>query len=308
MINKINELKNITFGPDMIGIAPASRFSSDDPIFKILPETKSVICLCYRILRGTHRGIEEGTSYHHFTTMAIEVLEETVMPMMALRCARILEEEGYIALPQKKTQVVMQEEDSTNPEILYNKIYRGKKAEYQMKYEESAAKCGLGEIGMSGTLLTDDYGPLQRYCFVLTDAELPETPEFKAHICDNCGECVKACPGKAIHDKKKEPWQCAAYYAGANMSKNPFMSQHALPNMEDRLEILKGEKQLSPEKSRAVMNEISYYPPIMHSYISSICGNACDRACFIHLEEKGVLNKKFKNKFRKREEWFLDVK
>ena len=202
----------------------------------------------------------------------------------------------------------MQEEDSTNPEILYNKIYRGKKAEYQMNYEKSAAKCGLGEIGMSGTLLTDDFGPLQRYCFVLTDAELEPTPEFKAHICDNCGECINACPGKAIKDKKKEPWQCAAYYAGANMSKNPFMSSHALPHREDRLEILNGEKQLSAEDSKDVMNNISYYPPIMHSYISSICGNACDRACYIHLEEKGVLNKKFKNKFRTREEWKLDVK
>ena len=308
MINKIYELKNISLGPDMIGIAPASRFDENDPIFKILPETKSVICLGYRILRGTHRGIEEGTAYHHYTTMAIEVLEETVMPMMALRCARILEEEGYIALPQKKNQVVMQEEDSTNPEILYNKIYRGKKAEYQMNYEESAAKCGLGEIGMSGTLLTDDFGPLQRYCFVLTDAELEPTPEFKAHICDNCGECIKACPGKAIKDKTKEPWQCAAYYAGANMSKNPFMSSHALPHRADRLEILNGEKQLSAEDAKDVMNNISYYPPIMHSYISSICGNACDRACYIHLEEKGVLNKKFKNKFRTREEWKLDVK
>lgn len=308
MIEKINGLKNISLGPDLIGIAPASRFDKNDPIFKILPETKSVICLCYRILRGTHRGIEEGTSYHHYTTMAIEVLEETVMPMMALRCARILEEEGYIALPQKKTQTIMQEEDSTNPEMLYNKIYRGKSAEFQMNYAESAAKCGIGEIGVSGTLLTDDFGPLQRYCFVLTDAELEPTPEFKAHICDNCGECLKACPGNAIHDKKKEPWQCAAYYAGANMSKNPFMSQHAFPDREDRLEILKGEKQLTPEESRMVMNEISYYPPIMHSYISSICGNACDRACYVHLEEKGVLNKKFKEKFRKREEWVLDVK
>ena len=83
MINKINELKKISLGPDMIGIAPASRFDEDDPIFKILPETKSVICLVYRVLRGTHRGIEEGTAYHHFTTMAIEVLDETVMPMMA---------------------------------------------------------------------------------------------------------------------------------------------------------------------------------------------------------------------------------
>lgn len=308
MINKINELCSMSFGPDLIGIAPASRFDKDDPIFKILPETKSVICLCYRILRGTHRGIEEGTSYHHYTTMAIEVLEETVMPMMTLRCARILEEEGYIALPQRKTQTIMQEADSTNPEMLYNKIYRGKTAEYQMNYAETAAKCGLGEIGMSGTLLTDAYGPLQRYCFVLTDAVLPATEEFVPHICDNCGKCIEACPGKAIHDKKKEPWQCAAYYAGANMSKNPFMSQNAFPNREDRLEILSGEKRLDSADARAVINEISYYPPIMHSYISSICGNACDRACFIHLEEKGVLTKTFINKFRKRDEWVLDVK
>ena len=179
MINKINELKGMSFGPDLIGIAPASRFDVNDPIFKILPETKSVICLGYRILRGTHRGIEEGTSYHHYTTMAIEVLEETVMPMMALRLARILEEEGFVALPQKRTQTIMQEEDSTNPEILYNKIYRGKSAEYQMNYEHAAAKCGLGEIGVSGTLLTEDYGPLQRYCFVLTDAEtLPKTISY----------------------------------------------------------------------------------------------------------------------------------
>lgn len=75
-----------------------------------------------------------------------------------------------------------------------------KKAEYQMNYELAASKCGLGEIGMSGTLLTDDFGPLQRYCFVLTDAELEPTAEFVPHICDNCGKCVKACPGNAIHD------------------------------------------------------------------------------------------------------------
>lgn len=307
MINKINELKNLSLGPDMIGIAPASRFEKDDPIFKILPETKSVICLAYRVLRGTHRGIEEGTTYYHYSTMGLEVLEETVMPMMALRCARIVEEEGYIGLPQRRTQTIMQEEDSTNPEVLYNQIYRGK-SEYQMNFEDAAAKCGLGEIGMSGTLLTDDYGPLQRYCFVLTDAELEPTPEFKAHICDNCGECMKACPGNAIKDGKKQPWQCAAYYAGANGSKNPFMSPKALPDREDRLEILNGKKQLTPEDSMEVIEEIAYYPPIMHKYISSICGRACDRACYIHLEEKGVLNKKFERKFRQHDEWVLDVR
>lgn len=308
MIKRINELKKMSFGPDMIGVAPASRFDKDDAIFKILPETKSVICLVYRVLRGTHRGIEEGTSYHHFTTMAIEVLDETVMPMMLLRCARIIEEEGYTALPQRRSQQIMRETDSTNPEMLYNKIYRGMENEYQMDFEASAAKCGVGEIGMSGSLLTEDFGPLQRYCFVLTDAEIEPTEEFVPHICDSCGECAKACPGQAIHDGVKEPWQCAAYYAGANMSKNPFMSTHALPDREDRLEILSGEKQLTEEDAKDVINNISYYPPIMHSYISSICGKACDRACYIHLEEKGVLKKRFKEKFRKREEWKLDVK
>lgn len=147
-----------------------------------------------------------------------------------------------------------------------------------------------------------------RYCFIVTDMELDEDPLIETPLCDNCGECIKACPGNAIHDKKKEPWQCAAYYAGANMSKNPFMSQNAFPNREDRLEILTGEKRLDSKNAREVINEISYYPPIMHSYISSICGNACDRACFIHLEEKGVLKQKFHNKFRTHEEWFLDVK
>ena len=308
MINRIYDLKNITYGPDIIGIAPASRFDADDPIFKILPETKSVICLAYRIPRGVQRGIEEGTTYYHYSTIGIECLEETIMPMMTLRCARILEEEGYIGLPQRKTQTIMQEENSTNPEILYNHIRRGLTQEYQMNYVESAAKCGIGEIGLSGTLLTDDFGPLQRYCFVLTDAELEPTPEFEAHICDGCGKCMEACPGNAIKDKVKDPWQCAAYYAGANMSKNPFMSPHAFPDREDRLEILSGKKQLTPEDAKAVINEISYYPPIMHSYISSICGHACDRACYVHLEEKGVLNKKFHNKFRTRDEWVLEIK
>ena len=98
------------------------------------------------------------------------------------------------------------------------------------------------------------------------------------------------------------------------MNKNVPMETKALEiptvlgELEDRLEILSGEKQLTAEDAKDVINNISYYPPIMHSYISSICGHACDRACYVHLEEKGVLNKKFHNKFRTREEWVLEVK
>jgi hypothetical protein len=61
--------------------------------------------------------------------MAVENMEETVMPMATLRVANLIEAEGYIALPQRRHQNIMQETDGMNPEVAYDSIYRGRKAE-----------------------------------------------------------------------------------------------------------------------------------------------------------------------------------
>ena len=45
-----------------------------------------------------------------------------------------------------------------------------------MDFEKCAVACGLGELGFSGSILTDEFGPNQRWGFILTDAELPEDP------------------------------------------------------------------------------------------------------------------------------------
>ena len=74
-------------GADLIGFAPAERFENDNPVFKIMPETKTVIGLGFRVLRGTYRGIEEGSTYYQYTTMGVENMEETVMPMTQLKIA-----------------------------------------------------------------------------------------------------------------------------------------------------------------------------------------------------------------------------
>ena len=66
---------------DIVGFAPIDRFDKNDPIFKIMPETKTVICLVFGLLRGMFRGIEEGSTYYQYTTMAVENMEETIMPM-----------------------------------------------------------------------------------------------------------------------------------------------------------------------------------------------------------------------------------
>ena len=295
-------------GADLVGFAPAARFGENDPIFKILPTTKTVIGLGFRVLRGIYRGVEEGTTYYQYTTMGVENMEETIMPMAQLKIANLIEAEGFLALPQRRHQQIMAEENSTNPEVAYDAIYRGKPQEVQIDFLNAAINCGLGEKSFHGTLLTDEFGPMIRYCFILTDAELEESPLVKPHLCDNCGACAAACPGKAIAaDGKVDPWQCSVYYNGANGTKNPFMPPDAFADFENRLEIIAGEAQVTPETARKILDKIYFYPPAHHSYPCSICGRACDVACYVHLEEKGVLTRKHKTPFRKRAPWAFDL-
>ncbi len=109
---------------DIVGFTSVDRFEKDDPVFKIMPEVKTVIGLGFRILRGIYRGIEEGSTYYQYSTVAVENMEETIMPMAQLRVSMYIEEEGFTALPQRRYQQIMAEEDSTNPEVAYDAIYR----------------------------------------------------------------------------------------------------------------------------------------------------------------------------------------
>ena len=63
---------------DLVRFAPAERFDKNDPIFRIMPEVKTVICFGYQLLRGMFRGIEEGSTYYQYTTMAVETLDRWV--------------------------------------------------------------------------------------------------------------------------------------------------------------------------------------------------------------------------------------
>jgi ferredoxin len=310
-------------GADLVGFSSIERFR-DLPREKnpltIFPETKTVIGLGFRVLRGMLRGIEEGSTFYHYTTLGIELLEDVYMPDIMLEMCSKIEDMGYIGVPQKKTQLLMDDEDNTNPEMNYQDIYRNTR-QTQLDFTYAALACGLGELGMSGTILTDEFGPFQRFCFILTDAIIDEDKLYKPHLCDKCGLCAGACPGHALGQEESYPmllaqeykiykldtWQCAAYTQGANMQKNPFMPKDALKGMPDRMDILTGEKRLSKDQAKAVMDQLVFYPLFRHNYAMSVCGRACDRACYSHLEEKGLLKRSFINKFRDKDEWKLDI-
>ena len=295
------------FGADAVGFGPAERFAGTN-VSRIFDQTRTVICLCFRVLRGSLRGVEEGTTYYQYSTTGIETIEETVMPMALLKVSGVIEDAGFWAVPQKRNQLIMESADDTNPEMAYEEIFRGVTAEPQMDFAQSAVLCGMGERGLSGAVLTEMNGPFQRFCFILTDAELEPSPLQTPHLSDECGACAAACPGHALReDGQRDNWQCAAYYMGANRSKNPYMPPDAYEDLPDRLAVMCGEAQLTPGHAREVIDRTFFYPPIKHGYVSSICGRACDRACYIHLEENGKLKNAFAKPFRKRADWRLSV-
>ena len=291
-------------GADIVGFASADRF--DDPALKkIFPEVKTVIAVAFRVLRGSFRGIEEGTTFYQYSTTGIETIEETVMPGALLKICNAIEDAGFLGIPQRKNQSLRKEQTILNPEMLHAKWYPAGAKELQLDFTKAAVLCGIGEIGLSGALLTDRFGPFQRIGLVLTDAELTETEQKTPHICDKCGECIKACPGGAVSENGIDFTRCAVYFRGANMSTNPYMPGDAYANIKNREAVMDGTAELSFDEGLEVMENTIFYPPMKHGYVTSICGRACDRACYAHLEEKGLLENKFHLPLRIRPVWKL---
>ena len=57
-----------------------------------------------------------------------------------------------------------------------------------------AAAAGLGVIGKNGVLLTEEYGPHQRFITIITDAKLPaDAVKSNNIVCDDCDICISKC-------------------------------------------------------------------------------------------------------------------
>jgi ferredoxin len=299
-------------GADLVGIGAMDRFAGTapekDPRF-IAPRARSVIGLGFRVLRGALRGVEEQTHFYQLPEMGIVHIDEIHAPTVLRRVACLLEDHGFEGVVQRSVPDRRRGEDSgTNPERVSTFTIRHSDAvapnrpapDVLLDFNQAAQICGLGEVGLGGFVLTPRFGPLQRFAFILTDAELDPDPVAEPALCDHCGACVAACPGSALTAQGElDEWQCAAYRLGADANGNPFLDPEAVRAMPDGAEALAGTKRFDAaaiQRWTGLWHEA--YPPVRFGYNPALCGLACQRACLAHLERCGVLQDKFANPFR----------
>ena len=181
-------------GVDLVGVAPISRFEEVQPQHhpaSIFPETRSVIALAKRITRGCLRGTEEGTSLGIYPTYGMNWVPHRFLAYATVAVASFLEDHRCEAVPlpdlppETPPMGVPVRGDLPAPNVMVDFI-------------DAAVRCGLGEIGLMGELMTPEFGHRQRLTLILTDAELEPTAFCEQTVCNCCGACAAACPFDAV--------------------------------------------------------------------------------------------------------------
>ena len=290
----------LELGADLCGIGDIHLFEGSpaqrDPR-QVLPDATCVIGFGFRVPKALYDAMGRGIQYYNYTSLGVKYIDEELAEMLLLRIAAMIENEGYDACVQRNTSNIRIQGDKTqNPELFdtYELQYASAIApdkpvpDIILDFPRAAQICGLGSVSIKGNVLTKEFGPYVRFAFLITDAPLACDAPFAENLCDGCLKCAQACPGHALAENGLDSWQCSVYYRGAHKS-NPYMSEEILRDAPDRERILSGEKRFDAESARALYQTLDFLPYSINGYVGCMCGKACDRACYEHLERSGLL-------------------
>jgi len=304
-------------GADIVGIGSIDRWSTApiqmDPK-QIMPKAKSIIALGFRVLRGSLRGIEEGTYFSNYSAMGYGGITYLYMPMTIINLSKMIEDAGYEAVPMGH-QSDWRAIDSLGylSEGYSRPVAPGKAApDVMISLRIAGFLCGLGEIGYSKMLLTPEFGPRLRVGIIITELELEPDPIMEpGTLCNRCMACVRECPGGCIPADRTIKANVGGYeleWADVDMEKCDWVFQGGAP-------VKDGEEGNffppdSPRAGKYKPSEISPFakaPKRLYNTGKAICGSkGCTRACMISLEKRGVLKNKFESPFRTSKPWKVD--
>ena len=170
-------------GADICGIASLDRFEGApknmDPRY-IMPEAKSLIVMGFRVMRGSLRGIEEGTFFSNYSAMGYGCLTYNYIPMTVINMCKVIEDEGYEAIPLGHQSDWRGIDNDGNERERYSRpVEEGKpQPDIMLHLRICGYLAGLGEIGYSKMLLTPEFGPRLRLGVILTELELEPDPIY----------------------------------------------------------------------------------------------------------------------------------
>jgi ferredoxin len=300
-------------GADIVAIGTPDRWEGApvqmDPRF-IMPEAKSIIAMGFRVMRGSLRGIEEGTFFSNYSSMGYGGLNYLYIPLTMINLAKFIEDFGYEAIPLGHLSPWRAIDNDGTPRVKQSRaVEPGKPIPDVMVHLRIAAfLCGLGEIGWSKMLLTPQFGPRQRIGVLMTEAELDPDPIIEpGTICDKCMMCVSECPTQALPTDKSVKVNLAGHdveWSDIDLEKCSigFRGGEFVEEGETG-EYMPGRDDIKPGPGAPFYRK----PANVYIHGEAIGGSkGCMRACMMHLEEQGKIGNKFKTPFRRKKLWSVD--
>ena len=212
-----------------------------------------------------------------YPSMGYANINEVYAPTVLHELACLLEDHGWEGAAFRNTGGRMTVSDITGDP--HEPWQHGRRIRYSRPVAEdrpapdvmfhfriAAFICGLGEIGWSKLFLTPQFGPRQRFAFMLTDAPLEPDPLYDGPpLCDRCFACVRECPVGAISGEESvrmtvagrelqwgalAEWDCFHGYMGSNRETNPSC-RRTPRRVPERRSDPRGEARPSPARGAA---------------------------------------------------------
>lgn len=300
----------VAAGADICGIASVDRFKDGPPETHpktLFPEAKSVIVYASRILKGSYKGIQEGTDWSTYWMYSYGSGIYSSLGDATEAVSKLLENNGYESVVAPGSHTLLDEAPPARPPLAPGRLPPC----VTLHMRVAAALAGLGEPGWSKVFLTPEFGPRQRFDILVTDAELEPDPLLREPICDQCRRCVRECPGHALGGRRESvtvegrtfAWgavdcgKCKVTHWGLNPLASPFVKKD-LPGMQMDVDKVTYDWYAAYRLGFALAPRISYIDLVSKGSQEhaqggrpgSICGAVgCIQACNTHLETRGRL-------------------
>ena len=118
---------------------------------------------------------------------------------IALHLSNYLKQKGYPSVPVAANNVFRPPQSGTLPEYTADLYYP------DVAHRYLAVSSGVGHMGLSGNVLSNQYGAAIILGATVTTAELLPTPPLpqEENYCDDCRLCMASCISGFMHSKEK---------------------------------------------------------------------------------------------------------